>query len=133
MKITVQLVLFFTLFICSCKPDLSNPQVEKLYKEVMVIHDEVMPEISTIHKLKKKIRKLNGDSETSLALIKKLDDADESMMSWMADFGKFRSMDDATSEEKVAYLESEKNKISEVSKLMKNAISEGNNYLSKNK
>ena len=55
MKITIQLLLLLTVMILSCKPDLSNPEVEKLYKEVMIIHDEVMPEISTIHKLKKKI------------------------------------------------------------------------------
>jgi len=129
MKINIQLVSLFTLLVFSCKPDLSNPEVEKLYKEVMVIHDEVMPEISTIHKLKKKIRKSDGESEVSLSLIKELDDADESMMSWMSDFGKFRSMDDASSEEKIAYLNSEKKKISEVSRIMKKAIADGENYL----
>ena len=130
MKINLQLVLLLTTFVCACKPDLSNPKIEELYKEVMVIHDEVMPEISTIHKLKKRIRKLGDNSTVSLELIKNLDVADESMMSWMADFGKFRSMDKAKDEEKITYLNKEKEKISEVSKMMKQAITEGTNYLS---
>jgi hypothetical protein len=130
MKINLQLVLLITIFTCACKPDLSNPKIEEIYKEVMVIHDEVMPEISTIHKLKKKIRKIDDKSSVSLELIKKLDDADESMMSWMAEFGKFRSMNKAKDEEKITYLKNEKEKINEISKMMKQAISEGMTYLS---
>jgi len=132
MKITIQLLLLLTVMISSCKPDLSNPEVEKLYKEVMIIHDEVMPEISTIHKLKKKIRKLDSNDNLSLKLLKELEDADESMMSWMADFGEFRKMDKATKDEKLKYLAIEKEKISVVSKKMKKAISDGNEFLISN-
>ena len=67
---------------------------------------------------------------SEVVLIKNLDVADESMMSWMADFGKFRSMNKAKDEEKITYLNKEKEKISEVSKMMKQAITEGTNYLS---
>lgn len=122
------LILVSVSMAFGCKPDLDNPEVKKMYEEVMVIHDEVMPEISTIHKLKKRIKKVDT-SEESRQLVKELEDADESMMSWMSDFGIFRKMDEASIDEKLSFLETEKVKITKVSEMMKTSISKAKKYL----
>jgi hypothetical protein len=66
----------------------TNETESPLYKEVMAIHDAVMPEITTIHNLKKALKAAQDDSnkEMVLAHIIKLNEADEAMMSWMAAF-----------------------------------------------
>lgn len=94
----------------------------------MIIHDEVMPETSTIHRLKKKIRQTAELDSTALELIKELEDADEAMMSWMADFNPDKS---ASKEKQLEYLEIQKNEISNVSKQMKDAIQKARHFLDK--
>ena len=118
--------IFIITSLISCRENHSNPEVQTLYDEVMFIHDEVMPEMGTIHRLKKQIRKLDTQDSISFALIKQLDEADESMMSWMA---QFKTDKDASDEEKMAYLNEEKAKISEVSRLMKQSIEDANTFL----
>lgn len=71
------------------KTEVLSPS-EALYKEVIRIHDDVMPKMSEIHRLKKKLRtKMKTDStadhSTVLAALKQLDDADDGMMDWMAE------------------------------------------------
>lgn len=132
MKVRFLFILSIFAIIISCKPDLSNPKVESLYKEVMVIHDEVMPEISTIHKLKKSIKKKDNLNDTDLDLISELDEADESMMQWMSDFGAFRKMDKEDDQTKIQYLIGEKKKITKVSNDMKSAINKAQDYLKNN-
>ena len=129
MKNSILLFITTILLFGSCKPDLSNPEVEKLYTEVMVIHDDVMPEISTIHKLKKKIKKADQDNADRLDILKDLEDADEGMMQWMADFGVFKKMDKEPSDVKIEFLKKEKEKITAVSKMMRKAIADGNQFL----
>lgn len=115
--------------ILSCGPVNKDPEVKNLYDEVMQVHDEVMPETSTIHKLKKQIRNLNNQDSISYVLLKQLDDADESMMQWMSDFGAYKKLNDASKEDKLNYLNEELIKISEVSNKMKDAISDSKTYL----
>ena len=125
-------LLLLTTILLSCKPVFKDKQVENLYDEVIVIHDEVMPEISTINKLKKKIRQLPDQNPETMSLIQELDTADEAMMSWMSDFQTFRGMEKETKEVKLAYLESEKIKISNVSSLMKSAIAKAKKFVDEN-
>jgi len=130
MRITLLILLSLSIF--ACKPNLKDQEVKKLYDEVMVIHDEVMPEISTINKLKKKIRKLDIQTDTTRNMIRNLDDADEAMMSWMSDFQVFRKMDDDSREVKLKFLKEEKAKISAVSNQMKASITNANKFLDEN-
>jgi hypothetical protein len=97
-----------------------------LYKEVMAIHDAVMPEMTTIHNLKKALKAAQDDSNTKIVLdhIKKLNDADEAMMSWMA---AFKTPEDSTAAK--SYLKAEKVKIQAVSDLMANSILSSNQLL----
>lgn len=97
-----------------------------LYKEVMAIHDAVMPEMTTIHNLKKALKAAKDDSNNEIVLdhIKMLDDADEAMMTWMADF---KTPEDTTAAK--VYLNAEKVKIQAVSDLMAKSILSSNKLL----
>jgi hypothetical protein len=117
------------LFLISCGPSHKDVEVQQLYDKVMEVHDEVMPKMSDINKLKKRIRKLETDDPAALALLKDLDDADEGMMSWMADFQKYKTLKDSSKTAKLAYLNSEKVRIQNVSDKMKQSISAAQNYL----
>ncbi len=112
-----------------CKKKFANAVIMKLYEEVMLVHDTVMPEMSTINRLKKKVRKIEPQSDTTLTLINNLDVADEEMMYWMANF-KFN--DKASIVVQTAYLKNEKILISNVDRKMRESISEAQSFLSKN-
>lgn len=104
-----------------------NPN-EALYDEVMDIHDEVMPKMDDIYKLKRSLQdKL--DSATNLAAEEKvkieqriahLDSVSGLMMDWMHKFNPLP--DSADQEEAREYLESEMEKIKKVKDAMLEAI-----------
>jgi len=115
------------LLLSSCKENAKiENQESPLYKEVMEIHDAVMPEMSTIHTIKKDLKAIEtpGTKDLILKNVKALDDADEAMMTWMAEF---KLPDDKSGE--AAYLESEKIKISKVSDAMYVSIKNGKQVL----
>lgn len=105
---------------------------EKLYNEVMSVHDEVMPKMDDIYKLKTALKKQLSDDpnmaeqkkkEIELAILQ-LDSASESMMVWMRNFN---PLPDSLGEEKARqYLELEKEKVNKVKDDMLNAIEGAN-------
>lgn len=111
------LIFLFLLIFSACKEKQNSAETEQnqLYKEVMAIHDQVMPEITTIHNLKKDLKAIEKPETKDIILhqVKELNDADEAMMTWMA---AFKVPEDKTQEE--AYLLLEKEKIKQVSDLM---------------
>ncbi len=127
-KITILLTLL-TIVACADK----TWQAE--YDTVMEIHDEVMPEIGTITKTKKAIKKhLESLGETqpetrekALNLMRDLDKAEEGMWDWMNAFKKPSGSTEHA--EAVKYLQAEKVKISQVSKDMKSSIKAGKAFL----
>ena len=111
----LRVLLLVSLFlVISCKHQ-HGESTSPLYKEVMAIHDAVMPEMATIHQLKKELKAIKTPASNDIILdqIKSLDDSDEAMMSWMA---AFKIPEDKTKE--IPYLESEKVKIQQVSDKM---------------
>jgi hypothetical protein len=101
---------------------------QKLYNEVMKIHDEVMPKMDDIHRLRMSIREqieknpnLPKAERIKLdAMYAKLDSANEGMMVWMREF---RPLPDSLGEEKAtAYLQSEMKRVKVVRDRMLNAI-----------
>ncbi len=125
--------LILLLFISACGTKLSEP-VEKLFDETMVIHDEVMPEMSTINKAKKAHRKIIKNNDLTpelktahLQMIKELEDADDAMMDWMAEFSKPDA--DQSEKEALSYLENEKIKISKVRDKMWDAINKSKSMI----
>ena len=117
------------LVFVSCKKQFASPEIQKAYQSVMHVHDEVMPEITTIQKLKRKIKKLEIKDDRAMDLITQLEKADDGMMDWMADF-KLNSK--SSKAEQLKYLSSEQVKINKVSVNMKNSIESAQMYL-KNK
>ena len=100
---------------------------QELYDEVMRIHDEVMPKMNDIYKLKtaKKTRlEMPGLPEQERRQIQndiaRLDSASEGMMAWMR---QFNPLPDSTGEEKArVYLESELEKVKQVSEDIQEAL-----------
>lgn len=118
-------------FVLSIFASCGNTAAKKdpLYKEVMVIHDEVMPKMSEIHKLKKNIKKSDAAATpVAMDLIKALDEADEGMMSWMH---KFKPPSDET--ERSNYLKNELTKVKKVADDINNSIANAKKYLNENK
>ena len=118
------IVLSLTLLI-QCKP--SSPeevQVNERHKEIMVIHDDVMPKMKDIYQLKKSLKTLPADSTTT-SLIDDLDAADEAMMEWMHQYKKPKSI----TPEVWDYLDGQEKAIAIVRDQMLLSISNAKKYL----
>lgn len=129
MKTTLHLLSLIILLIACSKEAKDN---QALYDEVMKVHDEVMPKMNDIYKLKEGLKKQIVDTtavpeENRRAIesaILKLDAASESMMVWMRSFN---PLPDSLGEDKARqYLEQEREKIDRVKQEMLNAIDEAN-------
>lgn len=129
-------ILFTTsliLFSCNLNQNAGEAEyaLKKMHTEVMEIHDEVMPRMSDIGKLKKQLKeKLNSPETTKQdsiqQLIYQLEEADNAMMDWMGNFKK-PNYKEAEAAEKV-YL-SEKKKIIVVRDKMNSTISAARLFL----
>lgn len=66
----------------------SESEESPLYLEVMEIHDAVMPEMSTLHNLKKALNAILTEDNKEMVMhqMARIERADEAMMSWMAAF-----------------------------------------------
>ena len=126
MKYTIVLILTL-FFITSCKQEFASQEIANSYKSVMTVHDEVMPEINTIQRLKKSLRPYKENNSEVLDLMKNLEAADDGMMDWMRGFKLDKS---ASKENQLKYLEAEQTKINKVSKDMRSSISEAQDFLS---
>ena len=122
------LSLFILSLVWGCGQKTQDNQA--LYDEVMKVHDEVMPKMDDIYKLKQELKKQIADSsnlaiekrKTIEATILKLDSASENMMVWMRNFN---PLPDSLGEEKArAYLEDQQEKIKKVKEEMLEAINE---------
>lgn len=120
------ILLLSILLLTSCKKEFASPEIQKAYESVMEVHDEVMPEITTIQKLKRQIKKQDAKDKEAMDLIKQLENADDGMMDWMSDF---KLDQKATKEQQLVYLNSEQTKIDKVSYDMKNSIENARIYL----
>lgn len=101
---------------------------QKLYNEVMDVHDEAMERMDKIHALKTSIREKiqknpnlpKPEKQKLDALYAKLDSANEGMMDWMH---KFKPLPDSTGEEKAKqYLVNEMERVTKVRDNMLKAI-----------
>lgn len=114
-------------------------KVDYMQKEVIRIHDEVMPRMQEIAELQKEmknktdsLKKLeNAPSDIIESIEMKklgLDATAASMMKWMKDY---REPKEKSEEEAMAYLENEKKKIEEIAIEFDEQITKCKNYLSK--
>lgn len=111
------------------KAEGDNPN-QVLYNQVMDIHDEVMPKMEDLYKLKKKMEEeiaqapsLTEERKRELeGLIAKLDSANLAMMDWMHEFNPLP--DSANQEDAREYLENEMERVKKVREKMLDAIKE---------
>ena len=136
MKNLIILLACTSIIFSNCKPSNEDIQQE-LVREVMVVHDEVMPKMDDIHKTQKQLREKKSDV-TNLVLKQEIDDhiialeqAGEGMMDWMANLQLPRTDDTRTHEQIMMYLEKEKIEIQHVSDDMNGSIAAGNELLEK--
>lgn len=127
MKYILTLLIISSLL--SCKTEFANKKVESAYNAVMEVHDEVMPRMDDIHKLKKQLKKVAVQPEQVSELKTRLEAADDGMMEWMR---KFKLDKKAPVETQIAYLSEEQIRINKVSYDMKDAIKRASEFLAKN-
>lgn len=105
----------------------SNPN-QALYEQVMGVHDEVMPKMEDIYKLKSRLQEQIANTpdmviekkEAIERTILKLDSANNAMMDWMH---QFNPLPDSVDEEQArSYLEDQMEKIRKVKEEMLIAI-----------
>ena len=138
MKFINKLALFLlvtSLFACQ-NNSANNAQSEqeaeeKVWSEMMAIHDEVMPKMSTINSLSQMIKKpLATDpppADTIAAVFEKaladLETAEEGMWDWMNQLQKLNKLRATKSHEEImTYLNAEKQKVQKVRSDMLNSI-----------
>ena len=130
-------LLFFSLsFLVGCQQKGENPAA--LQKEVIAIHDEVMPKMDAIMKQQRKLRDLTADSSQLIPsdelilvnnLIADLEMASDDMMNWMRNYDS--QMEGMSEAEKIRYLNQQKHAIQQVKQDMLSAISAAETYLAK--
>ena len=121
----------------SASTDGENPN-EALYNQAMDVHDEVMPKMEEIYKLKKDLQEQIANTPDMVverkqqleAIISNLDSANNAMMEWMH---KFNPLPDSVGQEKAReYLESEIERIKKVKELMNESIEKAEAEAKKN-
>lgn len=126
-------LLFALIILLSACKDRSNPEASTnengespLFEDVMAIHDEVMPEMATLHRLKKQLQEIETPENKDFIAnhIKSINESDEAMMTWMATFEM-----PSDKNEVEEYLRGEKVKVSEVRNMMNAAISSATSAL----
>jgi len=122
-------LLLSIVLIIGCKSEKVDPKLSSLMDEVMAIHDEVMPKTGAINKNKKALKKMLTpmiEDTTKLRnqlldTILELEDAEEGMMDWMANY-KSKPSKLKEGVDPMAYYLEEKKKITEVKNKMLSSI-----------
>jgi len=131
MKNTLKISFLFLVFLLiSCES--KDKEIEKLKSETIEIHDEVMPKMDVIMKLKSSLKAEQDsvsaeENERIQKLIISLEEADKAMMNWMRNYDP--QMENMSDSEKIEYLNKQKASISDVSEQMKESISGAKKYL----
>lgn len=105
----------------------STSASETLNKEVLELHDKVMPEMTPMMNLSAELSQASIGREDSLDFMTaatELRYAKEAMMTWMREFsGNFS--EDWTEEEKIAFLKNEKAKMERIDAKTQDALANG--------
>lgn len=138
MRFFIPLLTTLLLLTTSCQEQKANKSEEQM-KQVMALHDEVMPKMSTISTLVAELKpladSLGTESEYHSAMTD-LQEAHHSMMDWMKGFGERFTPDEIMngaplSEEKTKWLDEEETKMEEVKLKMESSIDRAKQLLKK--
>lgn len=129
-------ILFVGVFLSICTFSCAEPveftseqlnTQDSLFKEIMVIHDEVMPLTSTLVKRKDILEESENTDESTIRLIQQLESAEEAMWDWMYSIKRPELFRDTLNHIQIMdYLNTEYNSISKVKTLMLNASNDSN-------
>ncbi len=148
----IALLAFFSILSCSKSADYSTmshdaDQTQEegpnqaLYNQMMDVHDEVMPRMDEIMKLKRELQEQIANSPDMVIerkqelenVISNLDSANNSMMSWMHRIHEFNPLADSVDQEKAReYLESEMEEIRKVKEQISESIEKAKSSVKKN-
>lgn len=128
-KIAYLLIVFATVTLVSCKEEKKENGTSQM-KEVMAIHDEVMPKMSTLGNMVGELSGKEDSTEIGLKYKQAREDlqaSHKSMMDWMQGFGNRFDSDEilngkALSEEKRKWLDEEEGKIKELREQINKSI-----------
>jgi len=133
-----RLVLFIALFslLLGCKDQNKTSGLSQM-QEVMAIHDEVMPQMSTLAKLVGELKSNADSTEQGLKYASSMEDLQDShkaMMDWMQGFGSRFTSDEILngaplSEEKQEWLDEEEKKVVALKKQILESIDEAQDLL----
>ena len=142
-------VVFSLLFFSSCQTTGQGDAVKTAEAEVFKIHDEVMPRIDDVMKLRKQLSqriaatdstlaggkntpseslRTDEDKEQALRLNRRLAQADSLMMDWMSNY-KGDTLAMLKPEQAIQYLEAEKQKITDVQQKITSSIADAKQFL----
>ncbi len=130
MKKSLPLCMLSVWLLSACQGN--QPQQETLFREVIEVHDAVMPRMGELMQLQQalsqRIEKLQQDSARNqdsiahlTALKEEVQQADRAMMEWMHDFDS--EMEGMSQEEKISYLQQEQKKVEALREEINTAIS----------
>ena len=111
----------------------SGGKVETLTKEVLEVHDKTMKQMGTMAKLRTRLKeewKTANDTAAYYNAYEDLKQANEDMMDWMRNF-KDPEEQDWPEEQKVEYLQEQKQKIDGVEEYIESSIEKAQKVLSK--
>ena len=152
-KLTTVVAFFAaTLFLISC--DVKTPEgtdtivveegamlekaQDEAYQGVMKVHDEVMPKMGELNRLKREVEEKLADNSLSAStkqagqqIVSQLENAGEGMMGWMSNLKKPADMRaDMDNDAIMSYLSAQQGEISKVSTDITVVIREAKNFLS---
>jgi DNA repair exonuclease SbcCD ATPase subunit len=125
-KIALYTLAFCLVYMSACRTE--KDEIAALHQEIMRIHDEIMPEMRTIGKLKTKIseeiiaiEQENKEEAGKLRAIREeLDEAANAMRVWMKEYQK--PTETMKYEEALQYLQQERERMLEVKQKMEKSI-----------
>ncbi len=140
MKTTTLAFLSFILLVTACKTETKKEDNSAKMREVIAIHDEVMPKMSEISKLVARLKPMADSTEAGIpytAAMKDLQAAHQSMMDWMQGFGARFDSDEILngkelSEKKKAWLLEEEQNVIELREEINGSIERAKALLSEN-
>jgi len=114
---------------------------QALYNQMMDVHDEVMPKLDDLERLKRELKEDIANSPDMVierkqeleAIISNLDSASSAMMNWMHRIHEFDPLADSVDQEKAReYLETEMEEIRKVKDLINGSIEKAKSEATKN-
>ena len=103
-------------------------ELEKAWDAVMVVHDEVMPKMSDLNRLKKELMQ---DTVKNAEMIEMITKAQDGMMDWMHNLKPLNTLKAMPETEAKTYLDGQMTSVTEVKRMMLERIEKAENELQK--